>query len=34
MRWRTYYRHEEKFDAYEDVIDQRLIAFAARLIGR
>lgn len=31
MRWRTYNRHEEKFDAYEDVIDQRLFALAARL---
>lgn len=34
MRWHTYNHHEEKFDAYEDVIDQRLFALAARLIDR
>lgn len=33
MRWQTYNRHEEKFDTYEDVIDQRLFAVAARIFG-
>jgi hypothetical protein len=32
MRWRTYKRYEEKFDYYEDVLDARVIAVAARLL--
>jgi hypothetical protein len=34
MRWRTYKRYEEKFDCYEDVLDERVIAVASRLLRR
>jgi hypothetical protein len=34
MRWRTYYRYEEKFDFYQEVIDRRLFALMDRLIDR
>jgi hypothetical protein len=34
MRWRTYKRYEEKFDCYEDVLHERVIDVAARLLRR
>jgi hypothetical protein len=34
MRWRTYNRYEDKFYAYEKVLDQVTIALVARLILR
>jgi hypothetical protein len=30
MRWRTYNRLEEKYDAYEAVVDQHIAALVAR----
>ena len=34
MRWRTYNRYVEKFDTYEDILDQRAWVAVARLISR
>ena len=34
MRWRTYQRHVDKFDAYEDILDEGTFALMARLMGR
>jgi hypothetical protein len=33
MRWCTYNRYEQKFDAYENVLDQGTFALVARLMG-
>jgi hypothetical protein len=33
MRWSTYSRLEERFDTYEEVLDDRLIGVIARLPG-
>jgi hypothetical protein len=32
MRWRTYNRAVEKFDHYEEILDERLVAIASRLL--
>jgi hypothetical protein len=34
MRWRTCQRHVDKFDAYEDILDEGTFALMARLMGR
>ena len=34
MRWRTYNRYVERYDAYEDILDQRIVSLAAKLMGR
>ena len=31
MRWRTYNRHVERYDAYEDILDRGICALAAKL---
>ena len=31
MRWRTYNRHVERYDAYEDILDRGTFALAAKL---
>ena len=33
MRWRTYNRHVERYDAYEDILDRGICALAAKLGG-
>jgi hypothetical protein len=33
MRWRTYKRHVERYDAYEDILDRGICALAAKLGG-
>ena len=33
MRWRTYNRHAERYDAYEDILDRGICALAAKLGG-
>jgi hypothetical protein len=33
MRWKTYNRHEEKFDHYEAILDHGCVALAAKLSG-
>jgi hypothetical protein len=33
MRWKTYHRHEAKFDHYEAVLDYGCAAMAAKLTG-
>ena len=33
MRWRTYNRHVERYDAYEDILDQGISVLAAKLGG-
>ena len=33
MRWRTYQRHVNKFDAYERILDYGIVAAVARLLG-
>jgi hypothetical protein len=33
MRWKTYNRHVEKFDRYEDILDYGCAALAAKLAG-
>jgi hypothetical protein len=33
MRWKTYNRHEEKFDHYEAILDYGCAALAAKLTG-
>lgn len=34
MRWRTYRRAKDQFDAYEEVLDMRTFAMVARFMGR
>jgi hypothetical protein len=34
MRWRTYQRYVDKFDAYGDVLDRDLAASLPRLLAR
>jgi hypothetical protein len=34
MRWSTYGRLEDRFDNYEDVLDDHVIGVVARLMGR
>jgi myo-inositol catabolism protein IolC len=34
MRWRTYNRHVERYDAYEDVLNSGIVDFAAKFMGR
>ena len=34
MRWRTYQRHVDKFDAYEGILDRGTFALVARMMGR
>jgi hypothetical protein len=34
MRWRTYNHHEQRFDAYEDILDQQTLALVTRLMAR
>ena len=34
MRWKTYDRAVEKFDRYEDILDEGTVALVARLMGR
>lgn len=34
MRWRTYNRHVQKFDAYDDIRDQHTFSVVARLMAR
>jgi hypothetical protein len=34
MRWRTYNRHVQRFDAYDDFPDQSLFLRAKRLLAR
>jgi hypothetical protein len=34
MRWRTYNRHVQKFDAYEDIRDRHLFAAVASLMAQ
>jgi hypothetical protein len=33
MRWRTYNHHVERYEAYEDILDQGIVALAAKLSG-
>jgi hypothetical protein len=33
MRWRTYIRHVERYDAYEDILDRSTVALVAKLMG-
>ena len=33
MRWRTYNRFEQKFDKYEDALNEGTFALLARLMG-
>jgi hypothetical protein len=33
MRWRTYNRHVERYDAYEDILDRGTFALAMKLGG-
>ena len=33
MRWKTYNRYEQKFDRYEEILDQGCLAAAAKLVG-
>jgi hypothetical protein len=33
MRWKTYKLHERKFDQYEEILDYRCAAMAAKLTG-
>jgi hypothetical protein len=34
MRWRTYNRYVERYDAYEDILDQGIIPLMAKFLGR
>jgi hypothetical protein len=34
MRWSTYKRYEEKYDHYEDILDEHICTVFARLLGR
>jgi hypothetical protein len=34
MRWSTYKRYEEKYDYYEDILDERTFTVVARFLGR
>jgi hypothetical protein len=34
MRWRTYNRYVERYDAYEDVLNSGIVDFAAKFMGR
>jgi hypothetical protein len=34
MRWHTYNRYVKRYDAYEDILDQRIVSLAAKLTGR
>ena len=34
MRWRTYNRYVDKYDAYEDILDWGTVELVARLFGR
>jgi hypothetical protein len=34
MRWRTYNRYVERYDAYEDILNDRIIELMAQLLGR
>jgi hypothetical protein len=34
MRWSTYNRYVERYDAYEDVLNSAIVDFAAKLMGR
>jgi hypothetical protein len=34
MRWRTYNQHVQKFDAYENILDQGMFALVACLTSR
>jgi hypothetical protein len=33
MRWSTYFRYEQKFDAYEAILDDGFVELAARFLG-
>jgi hypothetical protein len=33
MRWSTYSRLEQRFDTYEEILDDHLIGVIARLMG-
>jgi hypothetical protein len=33
MRWRTYNRYVERYDAYEDILDQGTFELVAKLLG-
>jgi hypothetical protein len=33
MRWRTYNRYVERYDAYEDVLNSGIVDFAAKFMG-
>jgi hypothetical protein len=34
MRWHTYNRHVERYDAYEDILDEGTFELMAKLLGR
>jgi hypothetical protein len=34
MRWRTYNRLVERYDAYEDILNDGIIELMAQLLGR
>jgi hypothetical protein len=34
MRWRTYNRYVERYDAYDDILDQGIVPLIAKLMGR
>ena len=34
MRWRTYNRYVDRYDAYEDILDWGTVELVARLFGR
>ena len=34
MRWHTYKRHVERYDAYEDILDEGTFELMAKLLGR
>jgi hypothetical protein len=34
MRWRTYQRHVDRFDRYEEILDMGMVGLAAKLLGK
>ena len=34
MKWHTYNRHVERYDAYEDILDEGTFELMAKLLGR
>jgi hypothetical protein len=34
MRWRTYNRYVQRYDRYEDILEQGIIPLIAKFLGR